>query len=148
RLRRAAQRREGRRREGARRRADDPGRASGGGAGGRVRRVVDRVPRPGVDHGLRRDDRVRDRVRSHVYYAFRRAGIAFPYPVQMQESPRDPSVPAPSSETALDDVEILASLTDGQRHQLAAMSRLLLYGAGEMIAREGEPGASMFVMRR
>src|SRR5262245_39156636 len=58
------------------------------------------------------DDRVRDRVRSHVYYAFRRAGIAFPYPVQMQESPRDPSVPAPSSETALDDVEILASLTD------------------------------------
>ncbi|HKB10553.1 MAG TPA: mechanosensitive ion channel family protein [Vicinamibacterales bacterium] len=94
------------------------------------------------------DDRVRDRVRSHVYYAFRRAGIAFPYPVQMQESPRDPSVPAPSSETALDDVEILASLTDGQRHQLAAMSRLLLYGAGEMIAREGEPGASMFVMRR
>src|SRR5262249_24889243 len=63
----AAQGGEGRRREGAGRRADDPGRASGGGAGGRVRRVVDRVPRPGVDHGLRRGrSRARPRALARV----------------------------------------------------------------------------------
>ena len=30
------------------------------------------------------DMRVRDRVRSHIYYAFRRHGISIPYPIQVQ----------------------------------------------------------------
>jgi small-conductance mechanosensitive channel/CRP-like cAMP-binding protein len=94
------------------------------------------------------DERVRDHVRSRVYYAFHRHGIAFPYPVQVRAEPR-PHVDAPLDDqtTALDDVEMLASLSPAQRRQLAAMSRLLIYGAGEVIAREGDAGASMFVMR-
>ena len=96
------------------------------------------------------DDRVRDRVRSRVYYAFHRHGIAFPYPVRVNiESKRHLE---PEHEhgraSALDHVEILSSLSPAQRFQLAGMSRLLLYGAGEVIARENEPGASMFVLRR
>jgi small-conductance mechanosensitive channel/CRP-like cAMP-binding protein len=95
------------------------------------------------------DERVRDRVRSRIYYAFRRHGIAFPYPAQVRmESPRHAEAATSDHLTALDDVEILAALSAVQREQLAAMSRLLLHGAGETIAREGEPGASMFVMRR
>jgi small-conductance mechanosensitive channel/CRP-like cAMP-binding protein len=96
------------------------------------------------------DERVRDHVRSRVYYAFHRRGIAFPYPVRVNiESKRhlEPEEEHGHS-NALDKVEILSSLTASQRGQLAAMSRLLLYGAGEVIAREGEAGASMFVMRR
>jgi CRP-like cAMP-binding protein len=56
--------------------------------------------------------------------------------------------PETDEASALDGVEMLASLTAPQRGQLAAMSRRLLYGAGETIAREGEAGTSMFVLRR
>jgi small-conductance mechanosensitive channel/CRP-like cAMP-binding protein len=94
------------------------------------------------------DERVRDHVRSRVYYAFQRAGIAFPYPAQVQlESRHQIGAAGADQASALDGVEILASLTPAQRGQLAAMSRRLLHGAGEVIAREGEPGASMFVVR-
>src|SRR6185436_14692223 len=30
------------------------------------------------------DERVRDRIRSRVYYAFRRSAISIPYPIQVQ----------------------------------------------------------------
>lgn len=96
------------------------------------------------------DERVRDRVRSRVYYAFHRHGIAFPYPVRVNiESKRhlEPTEERGRSNT-LDGVEILAALTPTQRAQLASMSKLLLYGAGEVIAHEGDAGASMFVLRR
>jgi len=95
------------------------------------------------------DERVRDHVRSRVYYAFQRHGISFPYPVQLQAAPPPrAAVPSDDQATALDDVEILTALSPAQRGQLAAMSRRLLYGAGEVIAREGDAGTSMFVMRR
>jgi small-conductance mechanosensitive channel/CRP-like cAMP-binding protein len=96
------------------------------------------------------DERVRDHVRSRVYYAFHRNGIAFPYPVRVNiESKRhlEPELEHGRA-SALDHVEILSALTPSQRGQLAGMSRLLLYGGGEVIAREGEAGASMFVLRR
>jgi CRP-like cAMP-binding protein len=92
---------------------------------------------------------VRDRVRSRVYYAFRRHGIAFPNPVRVQAPPPAAAGAASRDDTAaLDRVEILDSLSEEQRIQLALMSRHLVYGAGETIAREGDAGASMFVLRR
>src|SRR5262245_55524153 len=95
------------------------------------------------------DERVRDHVRSRVYYAFQRHGITFPYPVQVQAAPpRRVAAPADDEATVLDDVEILTAHSPAQRGQLATMSRRLLYGAGEVIAREGDAGTSMFVMRR
>jgi small-conductance mechanosensitive channel/CRP-like cAMP-binding protein len=96
------------------------------------------------------DERVRDHVRSRVYYAFFRHGIAFPYPVRVNiESKRHLEPEAEHGRAhALDKVEILSSLTALQRSQLAGISRQLLYGADEVIAREGEAGASMFVLRR
>jgi len=94
------------------------------------------------------DERTRDHVRSRIYYAFHRHGIAFPYPVQLRMESKPQIAPDTDEASALDGVEILASLTAPQRGQLAAMSRRLLYGAGETIAREGDPGTSMFVLRR
>jgi small-conductance mechanosensitive channel/CRP-like cAMP-binding protein len=97
------------------------------------------------------DELVRDRVRSRVYYAFRRHDIDFPFPVQVHvQETRDKLEPAAvehGRSTALDKVEILSSLSSSQRGQLAAMSRLLVYGEGEIITREGEPGDSMFVLQ-
>jgi small-conductance mechanosensitive channel/CRP-like cAMP-binding protein len=95
------------------------------------------------------DERLRDRVRSRVYYAFRRHGIEFPYPVRVNIASTAVAERAAGfgRATALDGVEILASLSASQRGQLASMARRLLYGAGEVIAHEGDAGASMFVLQ-
>jgi len=97
------------------------------------------------------DERIRDRVRSRVYYAFRRHAISIPYPIQVQID-QDASAVAPDAGDArarsFDGVEILAALTDEQRVELAAVSRPQLYAAGEAIVAEGDAGDSMFVLAR
>ena len=97
------------------------------------------------------DMRVRDRVRSHIYYAFRRHGIGIPYPMQVQLTPDAAPAAAPDPAARarwLDGVELLASLAIEQREQLAGSSRPLLFEAGQVIMREGDSGASMFVLKR
>jgi small-conductance mechanosensitive channel/CRP-like cAMP-binding protein len=97
------------------------------------------------------DMRVRDRVRSHIYYAFRRHGISIPYPIQVQiEQEAPPVVAADAGARArlIDGVEVLGSLSDEQRAQLVASAHAMLYEAGQAIVREGDPGASMFIVRR
>jgi small-conductance mechanosensitive channel/CRP-like cAMP-binding protein len=97
------------------------------------------------------DMQVRDRVRSHIYYAFRRRGITIPYPIQVQmaqDAPPAAAVDDDARARMIGDVEVLASLSDEQRAQLVATSRTLLYEAGQVIVREGDPGASMFVVKR
>jgi small-conductance mechanosensitive channel/CRP-like cAMP-binding protein len=94
------------------------------------------------------DMRVRDRVRSHIYYAFRRHGISIPYPIQMQIDQRPELVDDQAHAQRLDGVEIFASLTGEQRVELAMGSRPLLFAAGQVIVREGEAGATMFVLTR
>jgi small-conductance mechanosensitive channel/CRP-like cAMP-binding protein len=96
------------------------------------------------------DMRIRDRVRSHIYYAFRRHGIVIPYPIQVQID-QEPTAVVPGGDPArarlLDEVAIFASLTADQRAQLVASSRPQLYEAGQVIVREGDAGESMFVIR-
>src|SRR6185436_954372 len=94
------------------------------------------------------DERVRDRIRSRVYYAFRRGGISIPYPLQVQiEQGAAQSEPPESTRArSFDRVEILAGLTDEQRASLAQAARPLLFAAGETIVAEGAAGASMFVL--
>jgi small-conductance mechanosensitive channel/CRP-like cAMP-binding protein len=91
---------------------------------------------------------VRDRVRTAVYYAFRRHGIVIPYPVQVQVRREwvEQSADRRLHETALGDAAIFASLTGEQRAELLAAARPRLYGAGEVIVREGDTGNSMFVI--
>jgi CRP-like cAMP-binding protein len=97
------------------------------------------------------DERIGDRVRTHVYYAFRRLGIVIPYPIQVQIE----HVPAQAASAnrevlahALANVEIFAALSEQQRKELADASRPSLYAAGETIVHEGDEGSSMFVMSR
>ncbi|HUR33314.1 MAG TPA: mechanosensitive ion channel family protein [Vicinamibacterales bacterium] len=94
------------------------------------------------------DDRLRDRIRSAVYYAFRRSDIVIPYPIRtviMKEAAAF-GPDAAATEVALRKVSIFASLPDEQRAQIAAASHRGLYAAGEAIVRQGEPGGSMFVV--
>lgn len=96
------------------------------------------------------DMRVKDRVRSRIYYAFRRHDITIPYPIQVQMDAPPVAAPARGDQrlALIDSVEVLASLSEEQRAQLVAASRDLLYEAGQAIVREGDPGGSMFVVRR
>jgi small-conductance mechanosensitive channel/CRP-like cAMP-binding protein len=97
------------------------------------------------------DERVADRVRTHIYYAFRRLGIVIPYPIQMHID-QAPSAARPDDQAspaeALAAVEIFAPLGEQQRRELAATARQSLYAAGQVIVHEGDEGSSMFVMSR
>jgi CRP-like cAMP-binding protein len=94
------------------------------------------------------DMRVRDRVRSHIYYAFRRHKISIPYPIQVQieQAAGEASVGAVERARLIDGVAIFASLTPEQRAELVAGSRHVLFEAGQTIVSQGDRGASMFVL--
>ena len=94
------------------------------------------------------DERLRDRVRSAVYYAFRRAAIEIPYPVQVQIERAEATRPNHAAADALAGVEIFAALDDKQRAALGGAAKRSLYAAGERVVRQGESGSSMFVVVR
>ena len=96
------------------------------------------------------DELARDQVRTNIYYTFRRRGIEIPWPIQVeytrQETPERTEATTERFLAALGKVGVLAGLEPGERRELAERSIERLYGAGETIVREGEPGASMFVV--
>lgn len=96
------------------------------------------------------DERVRDLIRSRIYYAFKRNRMEIPYPVQVQidHVPAEVGVRDAAGTRPFDGVETLAGLTDEQRARLAVAAQPLLFAAGETIVAEGDPGASMFVLVR
>jgi small-conductance mechanosensitive channel/CRP-like cAMP-binding protein len=103
-----------------------------------------------ADYGA--DDDARDRVRTAVYYALRRAALEIPFPIQV-EYRRGTKKVAPDErlrrlEAATQTVDLLASLEPPARAELLSSARERLYGAGEAIVRQGDAGASMFVVCR
>ena len=85
------------------------------------------------------DERIRDRIRSRIYYAFRRHGISIPYPIQVQiehaTRRRRAAGRVDARRASFDGVEILAALTDEQRAELAAALAAAAYAAGEVDRR-------------
>ena len=94
------------------------------------------------------DQIIRDRVRTAVYYAFRRRGISIPYPVQVQMNRKwsEPAADRGKLAAALAAAQIFAALTDAQRDAVIGTARPGLYGRGESIVREGDAGSSMYVV--
>lgn len=93
---------------------------------------------------------VRDRLRTLIYYAFRRHRIDIPYPIQVQMSdvPGTPDDSMAVTAGTLDVVNIFAALSVDQRGRLLDGTRQLVYAAGEVIVREGARGNSMFLVTR
>lgn len=97
------------------------------------------------------DEYLHDAVRSAVYYAFRRAGIEIPYPIQVEYSRDELPVSRALSESArqvLRATSIFRNLNDNEHAQLAEVGQSAIYGAGEIIVRQGDTGHSMFVVVR
>jgi small-conductance mechanosensitive channel/CRP-like cAMP-binding protein len=95
------------------------------------------------------DERIRDRIRVAIYYAFRRHQIQIPYPIQVQIEKPDLGPPVrdyADDETTLRKVAVFGSLSQDENAQLARATTRGLFASGESIVKQGDPGSSMFVV--
>jgi small-conductance mechanosensitive channel/CRP-like cAMP-binding protein len=96
------------------------------------------------------EDTALDEVRTAIYYSFARHGIEIPYPIQVEYS-RDETpttLPADAVAAALARVDLFALLDEAGRAQLTARTRERVFGAGEVIVRQGDTGRSLFVVHQ
>jgi small-conductance mechanosensitive channel/CRP-like cAMP-binding protein len=96
------------------------------------------------------DDEARDDVRMAVFYAFGRRGIEIPWPIEVgyqREWPEpDAATKVAERERVLGAVDLFARLSVEQRRDMAVISAIHVYGDGETIVRQGDPGQSMFIV--
>jgi CRP-like cAMP-binding protein len=97
-----------------------------------------------------RDEIAYDRVRTGIYYGFQRRQIEIPYPIQVEYSREWPSGRSAERTAELlrlaETVDVLRPLTEAERAELVELSTERLYGDGETVVRQGQPGASMFLI--
>jgi CRP-like cAMP-binding protein len=89
-----------------------------------------------------------DRIRSAIYYAFRRHDITIPYPIQVQIEKPDivPSRDFSSDEAVLHRVPVFTALSSEALAELARATTRGLFAEGEVVVRQGDSGSSMFVV--
>jgi len=98
------------------------------------------------------DEVIADRVRTGIYYAFKRENIEIPFPIQVEysggpaQSPGPDPVAIKTTEDLLGGTDLFGLLSLDDRQALAAASPLRLFGTGEVIVRQGDPGYSAFVV--
>jgi len=96
------------------------------------------------------DERARDQVRTAIYYEFRRRNIEIPWPIQIEyartEVPRDPVAEQERHARHIAAAPIFANLGAEVHAALASAARERLFGRGEVVVREGDPGASLFLV--
>lgn len=101
-------------------------------------------------------ERVHSEVVSSLWYALRRNRIDIPYPMRTLELRRERRVRIGAGEaeyeaeitTELRKVPFLAELTDADFRFLVPTVQVHQFGAGEVLVRKGEPGETMFIVRR
>jgi small-conductance mechanosensitive channel/CRP-like cAMP-binding protein len=97
------------------------------------------------------DEVIADRVRTGIYYAFKREGIDIPYPTAVEYG-ADLATPGPdpvaitTAEDLLAGTDLFGLLSVEDRQALAAASPLRMFGDGEAIVRQGDAGYSAFVV--
>lgn len=94
---------------------------------------------------------IRSELASRVWYRLRRSRLDIAYPSLVLRRPE----PEPGREDrvrraarALATVDLFQSLSEEERHALASRMRPALFGRGERVIRQGEPGDSLFVVAR
>ena len=96
------------------------------------------------------DSLARDEVRTAIYYAFQRRGIEIPWPIQVQYETDLPTIDTEAlvdrRQQLLGETDILAPLSPELRREIARSANVGLYGSGETIVRQGDPGQSMFII--
>lgn len=108
-----------------------------------------------IDEFHRRDG-IDGGVRDRIWYALRRGGIdlAFPQRIlhlnQVSDESRaaDAEKRTTEKEAALEKVDFLAVIAPAQRHELAARATTRLFSPGEVIVRQGDESAELFIILR
>jgi small-conductance mechanosensitive channel/CRP-like cAMP-binding protein len=103
--------------------------------------IEDYVNRPAIE----------DRIMHRIWYAFRRAGVEIPFPIQTSyEYKMTFDAAAAGKRVNLDAVigavPVFAHLGEEERGRLAAQASLLDFGTGEAVIRQGEPGDSLYIV--
>jgi len=105
-------------------------------------------------HDYARQPATRDAIMAKLWYAFRRHGMEFPYPIHdvylhQAESARTPPERGDAQRlAALRQVDFLAELDDTDLGMLRPEVREAVFGRDEIICREGDVGDAFFVLRR
>jgi small-conductance mechanosensitive channel/CRP-like cAMP-binding protein len=123
--------------------------------------VVNEFTDRGIEYRVRyfsEDFRAREHldgtVRERLWYSFNRAGIGIPMAtrrVYTQEvndvtQARQHDAEVAQRETALRYVDFLDALPPEARRKLAALSETRMYAQGEVVLRQGEVGAELFIV--
>ena len=95
-------------------------------------------------------------VRDRVWYTLHRHGIEIPAPHRTVRLESVPERPADDGEErrqarslkALRRVDFFAPVGDEALRQLATLARSSLYGAGEVVIRQGEAGEALFIIEK
>jgi small-conductance mechanosensitive channel/CRP-like cAMP-binding protein len=89
-------------------------------------------------------------VRQRVWYALSREEVAFAYPIirqhQFAAGPLRVADTSSPIRAAIEASDLFRPLSAAERDALAAGARLLRFGAGETVVREGDAGESMFLL--
>ncbi len=96
-------------------------------------------------------ERIRDRLMTNLWYSLRRAGVRIPFPARdlfLHEQAPVSALERGDVATTLARVEWFAPLGEEGIRALAAHARRLVFGRGEAIVREGEPGDSFYVIEQ
>lgn len=94
-------------------------------------------------------------VRSAIWYALHRAGMEIPFPsmnINVTEMNEDREQRKQDEEyarrvDALSRVDVFRALDGEKIDRLARRMRLIIYGPGEVVLRQGDPGDSLYVVR-
>lgn len=92
---------------------------------------------------------VQDEVASRAWYAFRREGIAIPYPIRTIQLERRRDTDKRRTVKVTEELKrwtLADAFYTEELEDLAKSTRSGLYAPGEIIVREGEPGQSLFTM--
>jgi len=97
------------------------------------------------------DDSIRHEVRASLYYTLKRRNIGIPFPIQVQyHRTEGPAVAEAAARAAaarlLAATDIFASLSDQERTEMAEGAHQRVFGAGQIIVRQGAAGDSMFLI--
>jgi small-conductance mechanosensitive channel/CRP-like cAMP-binding protein len=94
------------------------------------------------------------KVMYRIWYAFKREGITIPFPIRDvrikekalgEENERDRHIR--QLQDLLGNLDLFSSLSSDDLKQLAEQAQIRVYGQGECLVHEGEPGGSLFLIR-
>ena len=97
-------------------------------------------------------DQVKDRLYTRIWYTIHREGHEFPYPHREIISVSDKKPPfylnKDDIRKDLDNISIFDKLSENEKEYVAENSRLGVFGPGEPVVKEGEPGESLFLVMK